>query len=144
MTIQNEPDVSQLWESCKYSAKDEADLLINYLYPTFKRNSLDTKFLIWDHNKDKIVERATDCLVKYNGLDYAIGIGFHWYTGSYFENLKEVNKLFPDKLLIHTEGCTGYSKFKPKDELFNAELYASEIIGDLNSGVNAFIDWNLV
>lgn len=144
MTIQNEPDVSQFWESCRYTAEDEADLLVNYLYPTFKENNLDTKFIIWDHNKDKIVDRAQDCLIKYNANNCATGIGFHWYTGSYFENLKKVNELFPDKLLIHTEGCTGYSKFKPKDELFNAKLYASEIIGDLNSGVNAFVDWNLV
>ena len=144
MTIQNEPDVSQSWESCQYSVEDEADLLINYLFPTFARNNLTTKFLIWDHNKDKIYERVNDSFVKYNTYKYAAGVAFHWYTGSYFENLKKLNKLFPDKLLIHTEGCTGYSKFKPKDELFNAELYANEIIGDLNSGVNAFVDWNLV
>ena len=144
MTIQNEPDVSQFWESCRYSAEEEADLLVNYLFPIFKKNNLNTKFLIWDHNKDKIVERANDCFSKYNAYDYAAGVGFHWYTGSYFENLKKVNELYPEKLLIHTEGCTGYSKFKPKDELFNAELYASEIIGDLNSYTNAFIDWNLV
>ena len=144
MTIQNEPDVSQSWESCRYSAEDEANLLTNYLSPTFNENNIDTKFLIWDHNKDKIVERTKECLLDYNAINYSAGVAFHWYTGSYFENLKKVNTLFPDKLLIHTEGCTGYSKFKPKDELFNAELYANEIIGDLNSGVNAFIDWNLV
>ena len=144
ITIQNEPDATQWWESCRYTAEEESDLLVNYLFPTFTKNSLNTKFLIWDHNKDKILERSKDCLIKYNANNYASGIAFHWYTGNYFDNLKKVNELFPDKLLIHTEGCTGYSKFKPKDELFNAELYASEIIGDLNSNVNAFIDWNLV
>lgn len=60
------------------------------------------------------------------------------------ENISLLNKLFPDKLLLHTEGCTGYSNFKPSDELFNAEMYAHEIIGDLNSGCNGFIDWNIV
>lgn len=144
MTIQNEPNVSQPWESCRYSAKEEADILKDYLFPIFRENNLNTQFIIWDHNKDIILERATDTLVKFGALDYAAGIGFHWYTGSYFDNLKSLNKLFPDKLLFHTEGCTGYSKFKPKDELFNAEMYANEIIGDLNSGTNAFIDWNLV
>ena len=144
MTIQNEPNVSQPWESCRYSAEDEANLLKRYLFPTFKENKIPTKFLIWDHNKDDIVERVTDCLVKYGALDYAAGIAFHWYTGSYFENIEAIHRLFPDKLLFHTEGCTGYSKFKPKDELFNAEMYANEIIGDLNAGTNAFIDWNLV
>lgn len=144
MTIQNEPNASQRWESCRYSAEEEAYLLTNFLFPTFRNNNINTKFLIWDHNKDEIVTRANDCFIKYGALNYADGIAFHWYTGSYFENLKEVNKTFPDKLLIHTEGCTGYSNFKPEDELFNAEMYANEIIGDLNSGTNAFIDWNLV
>ena len=144
MTIQNEPDATQIWESCRYSAKDEADILKNYIYPTFKNNNISTKFLIWDHNKDKIVKRAKKCLIKYGALEYVDGIAFHWYTGSHFDNLNEVNEQFPRKLLFHTEGCTGYSHFKEKDELFNAEMYGSEIIGDLNCGINAFIDWNLV
>lgn len=144
MTIQNEPNATQVWESCRYSAEDEANLLKQYLFPTFKKNDLATKFLIWDHNKDNIVNRCTDTLVKYGALDYVAGIAFHWYTGSHFENLKILHDIFPNKLLIHTEGCTGYSKFKPQDELFNAQMYANEIIGDLNSGVNGFIDWNIV
>jgi len=144
MTIQNEPNATQIWESCRYTVEDEANFLKQYLYPTFKKNNLETKFLIWDHNKDNIVNRCTDTLVKYGALDYVSGIAFHWYTGTHFENLKILHDLFPDKLLIHSEGCTGYSKFKPQDELFNAQMYASEIIGDLNNGVNGFIDWNLV
>ncbi len=144
MTIQNEPNASQPWESCKYTAEEESYLLLNYLYPTLTKNDINTKFLIWDHNKDNILERANECLIKYGALNYSAGIAFHWYTGSFFEELKELHNLFPDKLLIQTEGCTGYSKFKDKDLLFNAELYAHEIMGDLNSGVNAFIDWNLL
>lgn len=144
MTIQNEPNATQIWESCKFTAEEEASFLKQYLYPTFKKNNLNTKFLVWDHNKDNIVNRNIDTLVKYGALDYAEGIAFHWYTGTHFENLQILRNLFPNKLLIHTEGCTGYSKFKPEDELFNAEMYASQIIGDFNSGVNGFIDWNMV
>ncbi len=144
MTIQNEPNASQSWESCRYTAEEESDLLRNYLFHIFKENNLKTKFLIWDHNKDNILERSINCLVQNGALNYASGIAFHWYTGSHFQNLSQLNKLFPNKLLIHTEGCTGYSNFNPSDELFNAEMYASEIIGDLNNGVNGFIDWNMV
>ena len=144
MTIQNEPNASQPWESCRYTAEEESDLLRNYLFPTFQRNHLKTKFLIWDHNKDNILQRAIDCLVDYGAINCASGIAFHWYTGSHFQNIKMINQLFPDKLLIHTEGCTGYSNFDTHDEFSNAEMYASEIIGDLNNGVNGFIDWNMV
>ncbi|MBR0350620.1 MAG: glucosylceramidase [Clostridia bacterium] len=144
MTIQNEPNATQIWESCVYSAEEEATFLKQYLYPTFKKYNLETKFLVWDHNKDNIVNRNLDTLIKYGSLDFADGIAYHWYTGTHYENLQILHNLFPNKLLIHTEGCTGYSKFKPEDELFNAQMYASQIIGDFNSSANGFIDWNMV
>lgn len=71
MTIQNEPNAKQIWESCLYSSAEEADLLKNYLYPTFKRNGLNTQFLIWDHNKDIILERSIETLIENNALAYA-------------------------------------------------------------------------
>ena len=143
-TIQNEPNASQPRESCTYTSQEESNFLKNYLFPIFKKNGLNTEFLIWDHNKEGLVDIAIIELIDNNALNYAAGAAFHWYTGSCFENIKLFHDLFPNKLLIHSEGCTGYSNFKPKDELFNAELYASEIIGDFNAGSNAFIDWNIV
>lgn len=71
MTVQNEPNAKQIWESCIYSASEEADLLKNYLFPTFRRNGLDTQFLIWDHNKDMILERTLETLIEYKALDFA-------------------------------------------------------------------------
>lgn len=71
MTIQNEPNAKQIWESCLYSSAEEADLLKNYLSPTFKTNGLNTQFLIWDHNKDIILERSIETLVHYNALNSA-------------------------------------------------------------------------
>ena len=38
MTIQNEPNASQSWESCTYTSQEEANLLKNYLFPIFKKN----------------------------------------------------------------------------------------------------------
>ena len=83
MTIQNEPNAKQVWESCLYSSFDEAELLKNYLYPTFKRNGLHTQFLIWDHNKDNILERAIETLIDNRSLDYAKRDCFslvYWWT----------------------------------------------------------------
>jgi len=144
MTIQNEPMAKQIWESCIYTPREEMDLLINYIYPEFKKENIDTKLLIWDHNKDKILQRTIDSLSVPGSLDKVSGVAFHWYTGDHFENIELLNKMFPNKLLFHTEGCTGYSLFKKKDEVKNAEIYAHDIIGDLNAGVNAYIDWNMV
>ncbi len=144
LTIQNEPEAKQIWESCLYSSAEEADLLKNYLFPTFKANHLSTHFLIWDHNKDRMLERCLETLIEHHAFNYTTGIAFHWYTGGHFESLERLHHFFPNLLLFHTEGCTGYSNFNPQDELANAEMYAYEIIEDFNHGVNAFIDWNLV
>lgn len=144
ITVQNEPNALQIWESCLYSANEEAKFAINYLFPTFKTNNINTKILIWDHNKEKLFTRAMQELNNNQALEAISGIAFHWYTGDHFENISLTHDAFPGKLLIHTEGCTGYSKFNPNDEVKNAEIYGHDILGDLNSGINAYIDWNMV
>lgn len=144
ITIQNEPNAIQLWESCLYSSEEEIDFAVNYLFPTLKRNNLNTKILIWDHNKEKLFTRSIQELKNNKALEAISGIAFHWYTGDHFENIKLTNDAFPGKLLFHTEGCTGYSKFNPKEEVKNAEIYGHDILGDLNAGIHAFIDWNLI
>ncbi len=114
------------------------------MYPTIKQNHLNTKILIWDHNKEKLFTRVNQELCSNNALKSISGVAFHWYTGNHFENISLVKEHFPGLILIHTEGCTGYSKFNPKDEITNAEIYAHDILGDLNSGINAYIDWNMI
>ncbi len=106
MTIQNEPNAKQIWESCLYEPNEELDLLTNYIYPEFKKNNIKTKLLVWDHNKDKLLTRAFDYSENAGFLDKVTGLAFHWYTGDHFENIDLVKKVFPNKLLIHTEGCT--------------------------------------
>ncbi len=144
ITVQNEPNAVQVWESCIYSAKEEIDFVLNYLHPTFNKNKINTKILIWDHNKEKLFSRASAEINTNEALQAVAGIAFHYYTGDHFENISLTQNAFPGKILIHTEGCTGFSKFNPNDEVKNAEIYAHEILGDLNAGVNAYIDWNLV
>lgn len=144
ITVQNEPNAVQIWESCLYSPEEEMDFAVNYLFPTLKRNEINTKILIWDHNKEKLFTRSLHELKDNKALEAISGIAFHWYTGDHFENIELTHNAFPGKLLFHTEGCTGYSKFNPKEEVKNAEIYGHDILGDLNSGIHAFIDWNLI
>lgn len=143
MTIQNEPNARQSWESCLYSPEEEILLATQYIYPTFKRFNIDTQLLIWDHNKDKLLSRSIAELSNISALNSISGIALHYYTGDHFENIELLKQLFPNKLIFHTEGCTGYSKFRVQDEVKNAEIYAHDILGDLNAGINAYIDWNL-
>ena len=142
ITVQNEPNASQVWESCLYSASDEGTFAHNYLFPNFKRNNIKTKILVWDHNKQCAFKRFKDTL-KTAGESIS-GIAVHWYSGDYFEELELIRNAYPNKLIIHSEGCTGYSRFKKSEEVQNGEIYAHDMIGDLNSGINGFIDWNMV
>lgn len=144
VTVQNEPNAIQLWESCLYNPKQEANFAINYLHPTFKKNNINTKILIWDHNKERLFNRALEEFSIDGAMERISGCAYHYYSGDHFENLTLVREKFPNKLLIHTEGCTGYSDFRPEDEIGNGELYAHDILGDLNSGSNGYIDWNLI
>ena len=141
ITIQNEPNALQIWESCLFDTQEELCFIKNYLYPKFKENNIETKILIYDHNKEKMYNRANDIISNFSKVE---GIAYHWYTGDHFESIDICSKMFKNKLLIHTEGCVGYSKFKPEEEVKNAEIYAHDIIGDLSHGSNAYIDWNIL
>lgn len=144
VTVQNEPNAIQSWESCLYDAEDEADFVVNYLYPTFEKNNIATKILIWDHNKERLFSRALDEFSTEEARKKISGLAYHYYSGNHFENISLVRDRYPDKLLIHTEGCTGLSDPDSPDEFHNGEIYAHDIIGDLNAGANGYIDWNLM
>src|SRR6266478_5288028 len=59
ITIQNEPMATQTWESCVYQAQDERDFLKNHLGPAMWGEGLrDVNIIVWDHNRDLIIQRA--------------------------------------------------------------------------------------
>ena len=78
ISVQNEPDAKQPWESCIYTAEDERDFIRDYLGPALEnRNLLDKKLIMWDHNRDIMVERARTVLSNPEAAKYVWGTGFH-------------------------------------------------------------------
>lgn len=144
LTIQNEPNATQTWDSCLYNGEEEKVFLRDYLYPSLQKRGLgDVEVLVWDHNKERMYERA--CEIIDDETDKMVqGIAFHWYTGEHFDAIRLVREKFPDKKLIFTEGCVEYSRFSEVGQLQNAQMYAHDIIGNINAGMNAFIDWNII
>jgi glucosylceramidase len=144
MTIQNEPNANQIWDSCLYNSQEEKEFLRDFLYPSLVKNNLkDVEVNIWDHNKERMFERA--CEIIDDETDKMVqGIAFHWYSGDHFEAIELVRQKFPDKKIIFTEGCVEYSRFGGASQLANAQMYARDIIGNINAGMNAFIDWNII
>ncbi|MCX5775820.1 MAG: glucosylceramidase [Firmicutes bacterium] len=143
MTVQNEPAAVQIWDSCIYSSEQERDFVKSFLGPTLEKNGLsDKKILIWDHNRDIILERALPILNDPIASKYVWGTAFHWYVSEASENLSKLHKLFPDKHLLFTEGCI---EGGPKPGVWESgERYARNIINDFNNFSEGFIDWNLV
>ena len=149
LTIQNEPMATQRWESCIYTAEEERDFLKNHLGPTLYKNGLkDKKVIVWDHNRDLITHRANTILNDQEAAKYVWGVGFHWYedwTGGemMFGNVSEVNRIFPDKKLIFTEGCADSFSPEKMQNWANAEKYGKSMIYDFNCGTVAWTDWNI-
>lgn len=150
LTIQNEPMATQTWESCIYTADEEAKFLRENLGPTlWKNNYKDKKVIIWDHNRDLMYQRATTTLQDPETAKYASGIGYHWYetwtkSKPLFNNIAETSRAFPDKFLIFTEGCKEQFDFAKIDEVSLGELYGRNMINDFNNGTSAWTDWNVL
>ena len=143
LSIQNEPEAKQTWDSCLYTAEEERDFIKNHLGPSLKKhNLLDRKVIIWDHNRDVMVESARTVLSDPDAAKYVWGTGFHWYCGNHFDNVQKVHDEFPDKQLIFTEGCQEGGPHIGSWDL--GERYATSIINDLNRWTVAWIDWNLI
>lgn len=150
LTIQNEPMAVQRWESCIYTAEEERDFLKNYLGPTMEREGLgDKNIVVWDHNRDLIVNRANTIFDDPDAAKYAWGIGFHWYETwaggkSMWDNLRTVKESYPDKNLLFTEGCQEGFEETQYQRWSNAERYGKSIINDFNAGTSGWTDWNIL
>lgn len=150
LTIQNEPMATQTWESCIYTADDERDFLKNYLGPAITKAGLgDKKIIVWDHNRDLMVQRANVIFDDPEASKYAWGMGFHWYESwsggdKLFDNVKIVHEAYPDKNLLFTEGCP--ESFNPA-RYFDwklGETYGRSMINDFNNGTVGWTDWNVL
>lgn len=141
ISVQNEPKATQRWDSCMYTAEEERDFVKNYLGKKMER--LGVKILFWDHNKERVVDRAEVMLNDKESEKYIHGIGIHWYSGDHFEQLEMFHKLYPDKDIVFTEGCYEYS-LGSADTVRIGEKYAHDMIGNFNNYCNAFCDWNLL
>ncbi len=143
ISVQNEPAATQTWDSCVYTAEEERDFIKHHLGPTLKKSShKDTKIIIWDHNRDLLVERGDTVLKDPDANQYVWGTGVHWYVSEAFENLSTLHDLHPDKHLLFTEGCIeGGVRL---NDFMTAERYARNMIGDIANHCEGYIDWNLV
>lgn len=143
LSLQNEPKAVQAWDSCVYTPEQEK-LFLQVMHRALTRHGLqDVEVFIWDHNKERAFERACAVLDRHT-RPLAAGVACHWYSGDHFENLDLVRQAYPEMKLIISESCIEYNKFDKSADTANAVRLAHEILGDINHGVCAFYDWNLL
>lgn len=94
-----------------------------------KKDHPDLNILIYDHNKDHVVEWAKTIYSDSGAAQYVWGTAVHWYTGDDFSNLNTTHNLFPDRPILATEVR---EKDPANPEWGKGEHYAHDIIGDMN------------
>ena len=144
LTVQNEPMAVQTWESCVYTAEQERDF-VKVLGPTLHKAGLgDKKLLIWDHNRGMMFQRASGVLDDPAAAKYVWGVGFHWYAGDNFENVKRVKETYPKVNVLLTEACLYPFDASKYGEWQWGETYARSMINDFNNGAVGWTDWNVL
>lgn len=143
VSVQNEPAAIQRWDSCIYSAEEERDFVRAHLGPRLAAAGLGhVKIVIWDHNRDLMVERAGTVYADAEAAKYVWGTGFHWYGEDHFDHVQLVHDAWPDKQLLFTEGCQEGGPHAGSWAL--GERYATSMINDINRWTVGWIDWNLL
>ena len=150
ITVQNEPMATQTWESCVYQATDERDFVKNHLGPAMVEQGLrDVHVMVWDHNRDLIVQRAQTILDDPAAAKYVWGIAFHWYEDwsggtQMYDNVALVHQLYPTKHLLFTEGTPANFDSTAYGRWSLGEAYGRSMIHDFNSGTEGWTDWNIL
>jgi len=141
VSVQNEPAAKQTWDSCLYTAEEERDFVKNHLGPILHAAYPDVKIIIWDHNRDIIVERGDKVLSDFDARKHVWGTGVHWYVSEAFGNLGQLHELHPDRHILFTEGCIEGGVHL--NQWHTGERYARNMIGDFRNYNEGFIDWNI-
>lgn len=140
VTIQNEPNAIQTWESCHYTPEDETEFIDKYLISALDEEGLsDIKIMIWDHNKECVYDRAKKILSNERVNKRVWAVAHHWYSGDHFEGLRLVHEQL-HKPLVCGEFCGPITE----DVNILAERYGIEICENFNNFEIASCDWNLL
>lgn len=143
LTVQNEAKAVQTWESCVFTAEEEAIFATKYLRPALDKNGFgDVKIILWDHNKERLYDRAKASFAIEGAKDAVWGMGYHWYSGEHFEAIDLTRAAFPDKIVVETELCHGDTRDNTPEQ--RAMGYAIEYCEDIKHGAHGICDWNMI
>jgi glucosylceramidase len=138
ITVQNEPLHPGNNPSLYMTPEDQAKFIKENLGPTFEKEQLDVKIIIYDHNADRIDYPMT-VLNDKEAYEYIDGTAFHLYGGE-IDNLTDLHDSFPDKKLYFTEQWIG----APGEFRNNFPWHMKHlIIGASRNWCKTVLEWNL-
>lgn len=138
ITVQNEPLHPGNNPSLLMYADQQASFIKDFLGPTFRRNKIDTKIIVYDHNADRI-DYPISILNDPEAAQYIDGSAFHLYGGQ-IDALSKVHQAHPDKNLYFTEQWVGApANFENEMEWHTENL----IIGATRNWCKTVLEWNL-
>lgn len=144
-SVQNEPVMVKPWDSCLYTNHDEADFLLSYLKAELENTPHeDILFYIWDHDKDGLLEWSDEMFADERFRSVVDGIAFHWYSGDHFEQVAYLEKNYPEKDLLFTEGCVPLEGFSDETQKVHGNTYIHDLINNFKFGTTGYIDWNIL
>lgn len=138
ITIQNEPLFGGNNPSMVMEARDQANFIKQSLGPTFRKYSINTKIIVYDHNPN----RPDYPITIYDDADarqYVDGSAFHLYEGT-IDALSWVHDKYPDKHLYFTEQWVGAPGNLKTDLVWHTKHV---IIGSTRNWARNAIEWNL-
>jgi glucosylceramidase len=109
VTPVNEPlGYGAQWDSMVFTPRQMADFIALHLGSRFAADSVDARILCYDQNRDELITWALAILDDPKAARHVWGIAVHWYGSTiswYPEVLQEIHERYPDKPILHTEGC---------------------------------------
>jgi glucosylceramidase len=107
ISVQNEPNACQPWESCSYTPAQEREFIEKHLFPVLDEEGLShVKVIIWDHNKERVYDRTKEIFESETVQERVWAVGHHWYSGDHFEGLQLVHETFGKTLISFNDGIS--------------------------------------
>ena len=145
-TVQNEEKARQTWDSCVWTPGETRDFVRDHLGPALAKAGLAKRIglYFWDHNKERTLERARVLLGDPRAAAFVAGIAVHWYSGDHFEQLRMFKERWPEKDVLFSECCCSIHEGTDADPWRQGEMYAHDIVGNLEGGMTRWLDWNVL
>lgn len=152
ITTQNEPTENVPWDSMYFDANTQAAFFKLDFGPIFRQDHPDVLIMAFDDQRAQLFDWAQTLLNDPEVAEYVDGLAMHWYSDmediyNNFDKMNQTHNAFPQKFILATEACTGYTGSSLGVSMGNwtrGQIYAHDVINDLENWSVGWTDWNIL